>query len=472
MAKDVADVLGTAIGRAAREAAKNVSTNARKRSHGNVVERMTDTVSERMDGAFSGSKGLAAGVGIATLVPLAAKGAGKLVRGIGGGDDEGGGDGGGPIQKVGDKLSGTVKGAVDDQVEKAGGAGGIAKEAGKSLLPGGGGKGKKKQGVPGVGKGRRMPFQWDIDIGVPVSTVYEQWTQFENWPKFMHRLQTVSQEDDKHVKFKTKIWGISKEFTAEIVEQSPEERIKWKVTEGLTHQGVVTFHELAPRLTRVEVSFDVEPGGMIEKAARGMRHVKRAARADLARFKAYVLMEAEESDSEGGESEEGEEKKSRNSSSSSSGNGRSRSSSGRSRSRSSSSRSPSATKGSSSGGQGQSSSGGQKRSSSSGQSSSGGQKRSSSSGQKRSSSRGQSSSGGQKQSSGGQKKQSSSGGRKRSSSSGRKQSSPSATKRSSSSGSSNGRSSSSRTRASSSSNGRSSNGRSSGQAKKRTGSRS
>src|SRR3954451_10415647 len=133
MAKDVADVLGTAIGRAAREAAKNVSTS-RKRSHGNVVERMTDTVSERMDGAFSGSKGLAAGVGIATLVPLAAKGAGKLVRGIGGGDGGDGGDGGGPIQKVGDKLSGTVKGAVDDQVEKAGGAGGIAKEAGKSLL--------------------------------------------------------------------------------------------------------------------------------------------------------------------------------------------------------------------------------------------------------------------------------------------------------------------------------------------------
>src|SRR5215216_230189 len=230
MAKDVADVLGTAIGRAAREAAKNVSTNARKRSHGNVVERMTDTVSELMDGAFSGSKGLAAGVGIATLVPLAAKGAGKLVRGIGGGDGEG------PMQtatgKVSDKVSDKVKGAVDDQVEKAGGVGGIAKEAGKSLLPGGGGKGKKKQGVPGVGKGRRMPFQWDIDIGVPVSTVYEQWTKFEEWPKFMHRLQTVSQEDDEHVKFKTKIWGISREFTAEIVEQEPEERIKWKVTEG------------------------------------------------------------------------------------------------------------------------------------------------------------------------------------------------------------------------------------------------
>src|SRR5581483_10026217 len=134
-----------------------------------------------------------------------------------------------------------------------------------------------------------MPVQQDIDIGVPLQTVYNQFTQFEEWPKFMHRVDRVSQEDDAHVAFKTKIWGISKEFKAEIVEQRPDERIKWRVTEGLTHTGVVTFHELGPRLTRVEVNLDVEPGSMIEKAARGMRHVKRAVRADLARFKAYVL---------------------------------------------------------------------------------------------------------------------------------------------------------------------------------------
>src|SRR5437764_9103405 len=120
MAKDVTEVLGNAIGRAAREAAKNISANARKRSQGNLFERMTDTVTDRMDGALSGSKGLAAGVGAATLIPLAAKGAGKLVRGIGG-------NGEGPMQKVGDKVSGTVKEAVGDQVDKAGGAGGIAK---------------------------------------------------------------------------------------------------------------------------------------------------------------------------------------------------------------------------------------------------------------------------------------------------------------------------------------------------------
>jgi uncharacterized membrane protein len=185
---------------------------------------------------------------------------------------------------------------------------------GKGLLPGGGGAKGKSQGVPGVGKGRRMPIQQDIDIGAPLSTVYNQWTQFEDWPKFMHRLQQVAQEDETHVTFKTKIWGISKEFKAEIVEQRPDERIKWRVTDGVTHSGVVTFHELAPRLTRVELNLDVQPGSLIEKAARGMRHVKRAVRADMARFKAYVLMEQEETGAWRGAIEDGDVKKTSSSS--------------------------------------------------------------------------------------------------------------------------------------------------------------
>src|SRR5947207_5431749 len=263
MAKDLGDAIGTALGKAAREAVQNVSASTRGRN-----------------GALSGMKGVAAGVGAAALVPVAAKGAGKLVKGLSG-------NGAAPLQKAGQQLGGGVKDAL----------------GGKS------GKRGKSQGVPGVGKGRRMPIQQDIDIGVPLKTAYNQWTQFEEWPKFMHRLEQVSQEDETHVSFKTKIWGISKEFTAEIVEQRPDERIKWEVTEGVTHTGVVTFHELAPRLTRVEVNIDVQPGSLIEKAARGMRHVKRAVRADLARFKAYVLMEEEETGSWRGAIEDGDVKR-------------------------------------------------------------------------------------------------------------------------------------------------------------------
>jgi cobalamin biosynthesis protein CobT len=101
----------------------------------------------------------------------------------------------------------------------------------------------------------------------------------------------VTQEDDCAVSFATKIWGKTKEFKASIETQRPDERIKWKVSQGITHAGVVTFHELAPNLTRIEVTLDVQPGSLIEKAARGMRHVKRAVRGDLHRFKAFIEMQ-------------------------------------------------------------------------------------------------------------------------------------------------------------------------------------
>jgi uncharacterized membrane protein YgcG len=160
--------------------------------------------------------------------------------------------------------------------------------------------------MPGVGKGRRMPVQQSVDVAVPVETAYNQFTQFEDWPEFMHRVTSVTQEDDCTVSFATKIWTRKREFKAEIETQRPDERIKWKVSQGITHTGVVTFHELAPRLTRIELNMDVDPGSLIEKAARGMRHVKRAARADLHRFKAFIEMQELETGAWRGVIEEGE----------------------------------------------------------------------------------------------------------------------------------------------------------------------
>jgi len=151
-----------------------------------------------------------------------------------------------------------------------------------------------------------MPVQQSVDIGAPIETVYNQWTQFEDWPSFMHRVTRVTQEDDCTVSFATKIWAKTKEFTANIETQRPNERIKWSVSQGLTHTGVVTFHELAPNLTRVMLTFDVQPGSLIEKAARGMRHVKRAARADLHRFKAFIEIAEIETGAWRGTIEDGE----------------------------------------------------------------------------------------------------------------------------------------------------------------------
>jgi uncharacterized membrane protein len=334
MAKDLGDTIGTAVGRVAREAAQSMTNGGGKSRKG--------PLGGSRKSPLGGATGVAVGAGLAAGVPLAVKGASKLVKGLNGASS--------PVkdvtEKATNKLSDTAKGVVDDKIKDAGGPGGIAKEAGKSLIPGMGGGDDKDSGSgsnePGVGKGRRMPVQQAIDVPVPVSVAYNQFTQFEEWPKFMHRVQSVSQEDETHLKFKTKIWLFSREFTAEIEEQRPDERILWNVTEGITHHGVATFHEIAPRLTRVEINVDVEPSGLIEKSARGMRHVKRAIRADLHRFKAYTMMNEEADGEWRGTIEDGEVKQqresqsSRSSSRSSGGNGGGSGSGSGSRSRSSS----------------------------------------------------------------------------------------------------------------------------------------
>jgi uncharacterized membrane protein len=280
--KDAGDVIGAALGTIAREVSHSVSRNG----HSKVPFR------NGSDNGLSGARGLAAGAVLASAAPLAGKAVKKLVvkRIAGSSGEKGAGLVGKLTEGAKDTVGKGVKDAVGETAEKAGGAPGLAKEVGKKMLPGGSGDSKGK-GTPGVGKGRRMPVQQAIDIGVPLSVAYNQWTQFEEWPQFMHRLDQATQEDDCTVSFKTKVWGMSKEFTGQIVEQRPDERIQWSVKEGVIHTGVVTFHELAPRLTRVQVTLDVEPGSLIEKAARGMRHVKRAVRADLARFKAYIEMQ-------------------------------------------------------------------------------------------------------------------------------------------------------------------------------------
>ena len=285
MGKSMQERILTAVNDALDDAAKNLGGAKQARS----------------SGPLSGAKGVAAGAGAVALAPLALKGISKLVKvpGLGAVEDvvkKPGTAVKGATSKLGDSVGGTVSDKISEKIDQAGGPSGILKDSVKSALPfGGHDDDHSKGGVPGVGKGRRMPVQQSVDVAVPIATAYNQWTQFETWPEFMHRVTRVTQEDDCTVSFATKIWGKTKEFTAEIETQRPEERIKWRVSDGITHTGVVTFHELAPRLTRIELGLDVEPGGMLEKAARGMRHIKRAARADLHRFKAYIEMQEDES---------------------------------------------------------------------------------------------------------------------------------------------------------------------------------
>ena len=154
-------------------------------------------------------------------------------------------------------------------------------------LPGSNGDEESQEGV---GDGRRMPIQQAVDVGVPIDRVWKLWNRYEDYPKFMHRIEAAEKVDPKHVHFTGKIWGIRREWDAEITEKRTHETVAWVSEDGLENAGVVTFHRLGPRLTHIELNLDIAPHGPIEKIGRGMRFAKRAVRADLHRFKAYAEM--------------------------------------------------------------------------------------------------------------------------------------------------------------------------------------
>jgi len=127
-----------------------------------------------------------------------------------------------------------------------------------------------------------------IDVDVPVSTAYNQWTQFESFPKFMGGVERITQLDNTHTHWKTKIGGVEREFDTEITEQHPDERVAWKSTDGTTHAGVVTFHRLSDQQTRVTVQVEWQPQGMAEKAGSVIGADDRQVKSDLQKFKDYI----------------------------------------------------------------------------------------------------------------------------------------------------------------------------------------
>jgi uncharacterized membrane protein len=170
--------------------------------------------------------------------------------------------------------------------------GGVGGFAGK-LLSKLGGKGKGGGAASGWGRNRRMPVQQFVYVSVPIKHAYNGWTEYKEWPRYMHRANQVdSQIDDREARVKVteKMWGFKRPFTAQVVTQRPDERIKWNATEGVKHTGVINFHEVGPRLTLLEVNVDHAPSGPLERLARGARFVKRAVRADFHRFQAWIEM--------------------------------------------------------------------------------------------------------------------------------------------------------------------------------------
>nr|WP_296070995.1 SRPBCC family protein [uncultured Actinoplanes sp.] len=127
-----------------------------------------------------------------------------------------------------------------------------------------------------------------VDVAVGVRAVYNQWTQFEEFPRFMDGVNEIRQLDATHTHWKTEIGGVKREFDAEITEQLPDERVAWKSTEGEKQAGVVTFHRLDDTHTRVTVQMDYDPQGLVETAGDKLGIVDRRVKGDLQRFKEYI----------------------------------------------------------------------------------------------------------------------------------------------------------------------------------------
>jgi uncharacterized membrane protein len=127
-----------------------------------------------------------------------------------------------------------------------------------------------------------------IDVDVPLEHVYNQWTQFEQFPRFMEGVQDVRQLDARHLLWRTKLMGRVKEWQAEITEQVPDQRIAWTSRSGAQNAGAVTFHRLALGRTRVMLQLEYEPEGLVEKTADAIGTVSARVESDLGRFKQLI----------------------------------------------------------------------------------------------------------------------------------------------------------------------------------------
>jgi uncharacterized membrane protein len=149
-----------------------------------------------------------------------------------------------------------------------------------------------------------------IEVQVPVRQAYNQWTQFEEFPEFMEGIQSVQQLDDTHVHWVAEIGGESREWTTEITEQQPDEKVAWKTIKGeVKNDGVVTFEQVAESQTRINVQMDVEGESTAESVVGDLLGVvKSQVRDDLERFKQVIENRDGETGAWRGEVREGETK--------------------------------------------------------------------------------------------------------------------------------------------------------------------
>lgn len=245
---------------------------ARQDEGSSVKEKVEDAV-----GNGSKSKEALTAAAVSAVGALAASKGPDLIRKVVGATEEKGEN---EAEQMGEK-------AVEGAKKGFGNAGPAGKVASK--LVGGGSDGKGGGG--GGKKTRRLPIQRWTDVALPIDQVYEAFTKFDQFPRFMHRVLNVEQKGRDKISWSEKIWFSSRQWEGRVTERRKNDRIVWKTNSGMEHKGIVSFHKLSDNLTRVMVDMEFEPSGMMEKMASGLRFVKRAVQSDLARFKTYVEMQ-------------------------------------------------------------------------------------------------------------------------------------------------------------------------------------
>ena len=127
-----------------------------------------------------------------------------------------------------------------------------------------------------------------IEVAVPVKTAYNQWTQFEEFPRFMEGVEQVKQITDTRNHWKAEIAGVEREFDTEITEQRPDERIAWCTIDGPKQAGVVTFHRLDDDKSKIMLQMEFDPEGIAEQVGDKLGFVERRVKGDLKRFKDFI----------------------------------------------------------------------------------------------------------------------------------------------------------------------------------------
>ena len=245
---------------------------------------MTDRAVSSMSGRLSGAS--------ERLTDYAQNGGGGLLSAVTGVDNLSS-----PVKSVLSKGVGSATGKVKESLKGV-------KDSVTDALGGKGGKG-------GGGKIKVTNIVEEIDVGVPVEVAYQQWTQFAEFPKFMKKVEQVEQVSDEKLHWKAQVFLSHREWDSTIVEQVPNERIVWKSKGDKGYvDGAITFHELAPDLTRVVVVLEYHPQGLFERTGNLWRAQGRRVRLELKHFQRKVMtdtvLHADELDGWQGEIRDGE----------------------------------------------------------------------------------------------------------------------------------------------------------------------